>query len=230
MEHGCEAAEGWKGMRNLAEEKNFFITMFDMLEAHFGADVELVLHDLTNEYEHSIVDIRNGHITGRKIGDCGDDLGLEVLSGSTDDGNSYNEILRTEDGKILRCSTIFIYGDDGAVIGSICINQDITRTLAMEEYLRAHINKSSTEAKETFTKDVNTLLTNLIEDAHRHVGKEPEDMTKEDKQEFIRYLDERGAFLNTKSGTRVCNYLSISKYTLYNYRDIGRELVVQEAD
>ena len=55
-------------------------------------------------------------------------------------------------------------------------------------------------------------------------------MTKEDKQEFIRYLDERGAFLITKSGTRVCNYLSISKYTLYNYRDIGRELVVQEAD
>ena len=77
---------------------------------------------------------------------------------------------------------------------------------------------------------MNTLLTNLIEDAHRHVGKEPEDMTKEDKQEFIRYLDERGAFLITKSGTRVCNYLSISKYTLYNYRDIGRELVVQEAD
>ncbi len=217
-------------MRNLTDEKNFFITMFDMLEAHFGKNVELVLHDLTNEYEHSIVDIRNGHITGRKIGDTGDDLGLEVLSGSNDDGNSYNEILCTEDGKTLRCSTIFIYGEDGKVIGSICINQDITQTLAMEQYLRDNINRSNTEKKETFTKDVNTLLNNLIEDAHHYVGKEPENMTKEDKLMFIHYLDERGAFLITKSGTRVCNYLNISKYTLYNYRDIGRGVVIQEND
>lgn len=209
-------------MKKLADEKAFFTTLFDMLEAHFGPDVELVLHDLTNEYEHAIVDIRNGHVTGRQIGGCGDDLGLEVLSGYTDDGNSYNEILRTEDEKILRCSTIFIYGNEGEVIGSICINQDITKTLAMEKYLHDSINKNCMDKPETFTKDVNTLLTNLIEEATQHVGKDVADMTKEDKLDFIHFLDERGAFLITKSGTRVCNYLNISKYTLYNYREMGQ--------
>lgn len=216
-------------MKNLADEKDFFTTLFDMLEAHFGKDVEVVLHDLTNEYEHAIVDIRNGHITGRKVGGCGDDLGLEVLSGFTDDGNSYNEILRTEDGKILRCSTIFIYGNDGNVIGSICMNQDITKTLAMEKYLHDNVNQNCMDAPETFTKDVNTLLTHLMEEATRHVGKDAENMTKEDKLNFIRFLDERGAFLITKSGTRVCNYLNISKYTLYNYREMGRDPSCKDA-
>lgn len=217
-------------MKKLADEKDFFTTLFDMMEAHLGSDVELVLHDLTNEYEHAIVDIRNGHITGRKIGGCGDDLGLEVLSGYTDDGNSYNEILRTEDEKILRCSTIFIYGNEGEVIGSICMNQDITKTMVLEKYLHNNINKNCMDEPETFTKDVNTLLTNLMEEAARHVGKDAANMTKEDKLEYIRFLDERGAFLITKSGTRVCNYLNISKYTLYNYREMGRDPACKDAD
>lgn len=28
----------------------------------------VVLHDLEKDYEHTIVDIRNGHITNRKVG------------------------------------------------------------------------------------------------------------------------------------------------------------------
>ena len=34
--------------------------VFDLLAQHFGEDVELVLHDYTHDYEHTIVDIRNG--------------------------------------------------------------------------------------------------------------------------------------------------------------------------
>ena len=41
--------------------------ILDLLEAHFGSSVEFVVHDLTLNYEHTIVDIRNGEITGRQI-------------------------------------------------------------------------------------------------------------------------------------------------------------------
>ena len=43
-----------------------------------------------------------------------------------------------------------------------------------------------------------------------------------DKIAYIHYLDEHGAFLITKSGQRICEALSISKYTLYNYLEISR--------
>ena len=35
----------------------------------------------------------------------------------------------------------------------------------------------------------------------------------------IRFLNDSGAFLITKSGARVCSYFGISKYTLYSYLD-----------
>lgn len=47
-------------------------------------------------------------------------------------------------------------------------------------------------------------------------------MTKEEKVRAIRYLNDTGAFLITKSGPKVCKYFGISKYTLYNYLDEAR--------
>ena len=44
-------------------------------------------------------------------------------------------------------------------------------------------------------------------------------MNKEDKVKAIRFLNDSGAFLITKSGQRVCNFFGISKYTLYSYID-----------
>lgn len=57
-------------------------SIMDMMEAHFGKDVELVLHDLEADYEKTIIDIRNGEVTGRTVGDGGDNLGLEVVRGT----------------------------------------------------------------------------------------------------------------------------------------------------
>lgn len=196
--------------------------MFDMMEEHFGSEVELVLHDLTLDYEHTIVDIRNGQITNREIGDCGDNLGLEVMRGTIVDGNRYNYVNYTESGQILRSSSLFLKDDDGKIIGSVCLNEDITKSVEFENYLRDK-NKHSVKHKDLFTKDVNVLLDSLIQEAYLQIGLQQSAMLKEDKLSFIRFLDERGAFLITKSGTRVCRELNISKYTFYNYLDIVRE-------
>ncbi|WP_417007720.1 PAS domain-containing protein, partial [Anaerotruncus massiliensis (ex Togo et al. 2019)] len=42
---------------------------------------------------------------------------------------------RTDTGKILRSSTQFLRDDDGKIIGSLCINMDITESLAFEKFL-----------------------------------------------------------------------------------------------
>jgi len=65
--------------------------------------------------------------------------------------------------------------------------------------------------------DVNELLTKLMDQAVAMVGVDVEKMTKEEKESVLRYLDEKGAFLITKSSDRVCEFLGISKFKLYNY-------------
>ena len=69
--------------------------LMDMLEQQLGSHTEVVLHDLKKDYANTIVDIRNGHITGREVGGTGSNLGLEVLQGTVKDGNRFNSVSYT---------------------------------------------------------------------------------------------------------------------------------------
>ena len=57
----------------------------------------------------------------------------------------------------------------------------------------------------------------------RIAGKPAALMDKTDKIRAIRYLDQAGAFLVTRSGEKVCQYFGISKYTLYAYLGAERD-------
>lgn len=204
-------------MRHIDEQEELFVRLLDMLQQHFGGTCEIVLHDLTKDYSHTIVDIRNGHITGRKIGDCGSNLGLEVLRGNTVNGDRYNYITHTKDAKILRSSSLYIRNGD-KVIGSLCINSDITESVRYESHLHAQNNYSLQQdtRKEVFATDVKQLLEYFLLEGIEQVGKPANQMNKEERMAFLKYLDENGAFLITKSSDRVCEFLGISRYTLYS--------------
>ena len=73
-------------MKTLYDDWDTWQRLMSMLEYQFGSNCEIILHDLTKDYNHTIVDIRNGHITDRNIGDCGSNLGLEVLRGTVQEG------------------------------------------------------------------------------------------------------------------------------------------------
>ena len=72
---------------------------------------------------------------------------------------------------------------------------------------------------EPIAKNVADLLDELIQQSVARVGKPVALMTKEDKVQAIRFLNDTGAFLITKSGDKVCKFFGISKYTLYSYMD-----------
>ena len=55
------------------------------------------------------------------------------------------------------------------------------------------------------------------------VGKPAALMNKDDKVRAIRFLNNAGAFLVTKSGDKVAKYFGISKYTLYSYIDANKQ-------
>ena len=211
-------------MKNIQENLPFFRQLLDMLERQFGPNCEIVLHDLTQEYANTIVDIRNGHVTGRRVGDCGGNWGLEVLRGTIRDGDRHNYIIHGKEGNIVRSSSIFIKDEDGKIIGSLCINQDITETVRFEEYLHRynHHGPVASQAHELFVNDVGQLLDNYFLQCRRMLGKDGAEMSKAEKLEVVRFLDRRGAFLITRSGDRTCEFLNISKFTLYNYLDAVR--------
>ncbi|MCI8455353.1 MAG: transcriptional regulator [Lachnospiraceae bacterium] len=209
-------------MKKIQDERRLFTAIFDMLEAHMGKDTELVLHDLNNEnsdYEHTIIDIRNGHITGRTVGGSGTDDGLTAVRGIIQSPDASTEFASTADGHILRCTSQYIHDEKQKVIGSICINQDLSRALAAEQYLHDYNLHESSDST-AFVTDIYAAMNDFIQEAFEYIGKPAEEMTREDMKRFVQYLDKRGVFTITKSSTKICNMLNISKYTLYKY--LGR--------
>lgn len=205
-------------MKTLEDEMIFIRKIMDMMAQHFSAHCEICLHDFSKGYDHSLVEIRNGHITGRNVGDCSNNVILDVVRGATQGGDKYNYITHSIDGKILRSSSLFIENDEGKVIGTLCVNQDITDLVRIEDYLKVlnHYDENQSFTKEVFASNVQQILEELIREATRVVGKLPQKMSKGDRMHFISYLDHKGAFLISKSGEQVCEYLNIAKGTLYN--------------
>lgn len=214
-------------MENINDELPFLTSLVKGIANQFGESCEVVLLDLTQYEEYGsglIVHIENGHVTGRRVGDTGTNLGLEVLRGSVVDGDKHNYLTKTKDGRMLKSTTMYIRNSENVPIGCICINFDITDLMMSEAAIKKFINLEGLkkDVNEVFVNNVNDVLEVLIQEAQDYVGKPVALMSKEDKMKGIEYLDKKGAFLIKKSGDKVCQHYSISKYTLYNYLDTIR--------
>ena len=202
---------------------DFYTRLAKAIAAQFGPNCEVVVHDLTSgDHDHSIVAIENGHVTGRRVGDGPSHIVLEALAGGRrqlEDRLAY--LTKTRDGKILKSSTIYIRDESGQVVGILGINFDITLMMAMTDQLQdfTGTRQEDEAAAPSISMNVGDLLNELIDQSVRSVGKPAALMTKEDKVEVVRQLNDAGAFLITKSGPKVCQFLGISKYTLYAYLD-----------
>ncbi len=207
-------------MNRVQDEFRMFQSLMKGLTAIFGTNCEVVLHDLTEGYESTVVMIENGHVTDRRVGDCGSNLGLEVLRGTVVDGDKYGYFTNTRDGRVLRSSSIYIRNDDGKVVGCLCVNFDVSNLMVADKTIRSLISNGEGEKEEEFfVNDVNQLLDALLRKAREEVGKPVSYMSREEKVKVVRFLDQKGAFLITKAGNRICQFLDISKFTLYSYLD-----------
>ncbi|MDD6642812.1 MAG: transcriptional regulator [Faecousia sp.] len=192
--------------------------------AQFGSNCEVVVHEISEcSTSNSIIAIENGHVSGRKLGDGPSQVVLEQLG---NDGSCPEDhlcyLMRTPDGKLLKSTSVYIPDDEGKVAAIFGVNFDISALVMAEQALNS-LTLTMNHDQETparITHNVNDLLDDLIEQSDRLVGKPVALMTKEDKVRAIRFLNDHGALLITKSGDKIANHFGISKYTLYSYLDV----------
>ena len=205
------------------EQLDLYKRLAHALALQFGSGCEVVVHDLESaDPSHSIVAIENGHVTGRKVGDGPSHVVLEALhAGDAQLEDRLAYLTKTADGKILKSSTVFIRDETGRAVGIFALNYDITLLRAMGDTIAEVVGTepSAPREPEPIVRSVADLLDDLIEQSVELVGTPVALMTKEEKVRAIRYLNDTGAFLITKSGPKVCKFFGISKYTLYSYLD-----------
>lgn len=205
----------------------FLKQLAEGLAGQFGRDCEIVIHDLSAEnLEHSVVHIENGHVSHRKAGDGPSRVVLNALKKNPDTLKDHiGYLTKTADGRILKSSTMYFRNDKGELRYILSINYDITNLLILENALKPLTTCEQEEASSEpakITQNVNDLLDDLIEQSVALVGRPAALMTKDDKITAIKFLNDAGAFLITKSGDKISKYFGISKYTLYSYIDINK--------
>lgn len=195
------------------------------IAAEFGDKCEVVIHEVNaNNTEHSIVYIVNGHISGRKIGDGASQVVLDQLASQDQQPQDHLCYLtRTPNGRILKSSSLYIRNSRGAVTAIFSINYDVSNFILMHQELGEILLTNDKQTEPQKIINVNDVLDELIEQSVQLVGKPVLMMNKEDKVRAIRFLNESGAFLVTKSGDKVAKYFGISKYTLYSYIDANKK-------
>ena len=203
---------------------DFLERLSKAIAAQFGENCEVAVHDLlTGDREHTVALIENGHVTHRQKGDGPSRVVLEALK--SEDPNALKDsagyLMRTHDGRVLKCATVYIRDENGMPEGIFSINYDVTELLTAEHAIGSLLHHQEEEKKtpERIPQSVNELLDDLIEQSVQLVGKPVAMMNKDDKVKAIAFLNKAGAFLITRSGDKVSKYFGISKYTLYSYID-----------
>ena len=212
-------------MENIKEILPVLNELIEGLAEHFGSKCEFVIHDYESSDIHTIVGITNGQVTNRKIGDHVTGIGLRIMQGTEIDDDSkkgiFNYLTQTKDGKLLKSSTIYMRNSDNKVVGSICVNYDITEIQtaksALDEFLNTSEKQNLYQADLTVGDGIDDLLIRMINDSIASVGVPVVQMDKKDKLEGVRILRDRGAFKIQRAVDVIAQYYNVSKFTIYNY-------------
>lgn len=192
----------------------------DGIVALFGAGCEVVIHDL-GDLDHSVIHV-SGNVTGRKVGSCMTDLGLQKLR-QGDYRSMHGYFNRTDDGRLLRSSSIFIRDGRGRPIGSFCVNFDVSPLLASQRALRFAIPDITAEVRESFPSDSAEMLQRMINEVEIGYRDRLVDLDRKDRIALIAALDGKGAFNLKRAAAIVGAKLGVSRFTVYNYLREARE-------
>jgi len=191
--------------------------LIDGLANYLGDGYEFVLHSLENT-DSSVIKIINGFHTGRKVGAPITDLALSMLAEieNVRDKGYISYRSKNKRGEPLKATTIAIYGDNGRVIGLLCINFYLNTPFAD---IVASYSLSEPEEKgaitETFFENIDELIKSEVSTAKITAAKDPSILPSQKNKEIISLLYQQGVFTLKDAVIKVADLLGISKSTVY---------------
>lgn len=229
-----------KGVELMEESSRLakYIPVVHFIGLIMGKNCEVVLHDVTKP-DNSIVEIVNGHISGRKVNGPITDLALKVMKDKKyiEENFICNYESVGKNKKPFRSSSYFIKDDHDEIIGMICVNVDLSDLISARSILEDQImltnvlkvanpephhveqQKSSIDLNvlESFEDNIEDLLLSLIKGVLSECEVAPERMSSNEKIEVVRKLNEKGVFLLKGGVSEVAKHLEASEATIYRY-------------
>ena len=198
------------------EREKLLIKFCDFLTHVMGPETEVVLHDK----EGFIIWIAQGHITGRAVGQQDLLPAMELVARQRalegfDYTTGYKSFSRK--GTPLRSSSLFFRDDEGKLDYVLCVNQDISAYVNLQQMLDAFIGDRPAVAQVQPEQDTldDVVMKMILGEIARM---KPADIdSKEAKLRLIARLNEKCIFCSRGAVATVCELLHIAQPTLYKY-------------
>ena len=204
------------------EQEKLLIKFCDFLTHVMGPQTEIVLHDKAG----AIIWIAQGHITGREVGQQDLLPAMELAAKQRaaegfDYTTGYKSFSRK--GTPLRSSSLFFRDEAGTLAYTLCVNQDISAYVDLQQMLDAFIGDRPAVAQVQPEQDTldDVVMKMILGEIARM---KPSDIdSKEAKLRLIRRLNEKGIFGARGAVGTVCELLHIAQPTLYKYLQESKE-------
>ena len=184
-----------------------------------------MLHDFSDP-DHAIVDIRNGIVSGRKVGGPATDLALKIMHDA-----KYRDLPfitgyegRGAGGKTLESATYFIR-EDNEIVGMLCVNTDLStvRSInAMAQQLMACFDAVPRQAEPRLSRSKSFgVYTGAHRPQHCRVAERARAgcgvAWSERRVDVIRHLNGNGVFMLKGAVACAATALGISEPSVYRY-------------
>ena len=187
------------------------------LGKYLGTGYELILHSLENCQKSAVVVI-NGFHTGRKVGAPITDLAINMLQQFLDSGTAEGIVYFTKNqkGDPLKSTTIPIQGENGNIIGMLCINFYLNSPFSvLIDELTPKIDEHKDEAFFAGSENSKDLLYDLLTQTRNEVYGDADIPYNCKNKEIVQRLYAQGAFTLKNAVKIVSDYLGVSRNTIY---------------
>lgn len=192
--------------------------MCEGLSDYLGEGYEFVLHSL-EDFDKSVIKIINGYYTGRKEGSPITDLALHMLEKLQAEGQPghISYFSKNKKGEPMHSCTITITGEEGRIIGLLCINLYLNTPLHrfLGNFVEARPAQEFSHSTENFVDNPVDLITAAVTQVRDDVLADANITAQNRNKEIVSRLAARGIFKLKDSVVQCADLLGISKNTVY---------------
>ena len=205
-----------RGRRLSAQDKSILTALepiVDGIAALLGKHVEVNLHSFET---NTITKLRNGHVTGRSVGNP-TGFGIEALTHArrTEGDVLGSYFMATEDGRTLKSMSVIVRNRSGRAVGLFCVNMDLSAPLIdFAASLRVDADDD-----EEFDEIISPQ--DLVDKTFKTVSREVNNLRRtpniEKNKQIVGAMYDKGMFDIRGAVEIVAEELGVSRYTIYNY-------------
>ena len=197
----------------------------DAVAALVGPHCEVVVHSL-EDYDHSLIKVVNGSLSGREVGAPLTNVALSILNGTTDYPADVvgPYVSMSTRGQQIRSITSLIRGEGHRLIGMICFNMNLSQPFY--EIARTYLGQNAapdTGIREIYPESVDVLIDHMLNEAIAYAQEQPGLSAVEKNQLAIGRMIQSGLFDFKGAVDIAASKLGVSRATVYNYLRDARQ-------